>query len=243
MKYPEDFTNKVICGKDIEIMSKIPDKAINLIITSPPYNLGGDFHTMINGKRVNYGAYGEYKDNLDEPDYQEWQLNFLNECFRVLKLDGNMFYNHKNRLAGFTCISPLKWILKSKLLLRQEIIWDNTNEINHDRRRFIPCHEKIFWLSKTTTHLMNKRSLQDCWVFRNKLRRVETKHPATMARQIVFNLIECLEERPQIVLDPYSGSGTTLLVCKELGLDYIGIDINKEYVKNSQKRLKTEYLF
>src|SRR5699024_12168971 len=79
-------------------MKRIPDGSVDLIITSPPYNLGAKHHT---GNKV-FKAYSEYSDDMPESVYQEWQKNILNECFRVLKDNGSMWYNHKNRIKdGF----------------------------------------------------------------------------------------------------------------------------------------------
>ena len=225
----------VMLGDCLEIIPLLPK--VDLVITSPPYNLGGDFHTMSKGKRVSYGDYGACGDNMSEPDYQEWQTEFLDTVYHQLTETGNLFYNHKNRLKDFELISPLKWIFRSCLMLRQEIVWDSTNEMNYDKRRFTPCHEKIYWLSKTKTHLNNKNALQDCWVFRNKIKRSESNHPATYPKDIVLNLIDVAENNKGLILDPFLGSGTTLITSKELGRNAIGIEISEKYCEIAKLRL------
>lgn len=87
----EEITNKLFCGDCSEILSSIPDSSIDLIITSPPYNLGNNHHTG------NY-KHKTYNDNLPEEEYQMWQIKILKECYRVLNLSGSLFYNHKNRI-------------------------------------------------------------------------------------------------------------------------------------------------
>ena len=228
--------DKIYCADCLTLMKDIPDKSIDLVITSPPYNLGGDFHTMVNGKRVNYGSYISFNDSMQEKDYQEWQLIVLSECYRILKNNGNIFYNHKNRLKDFQIITPYEWLLKSKFILRQEIVWDTTNEINQDNRRFIPCHEKLFWLSKEITHLDNSLRLQDCWVFRNKVCRKEYQHPATYPIEIVEQLINMLPEA-EFIFDPFIGIGTTAIASVNLGKHYLGCDISQEYVDIANKRI------
>ena len=222
-------------GDCLEVMKSIPDKSIDLVLTSPPYNLGGDFHTMSGGKRVSYGDYGTCKDKMGQTEYEDWQTEFLDLCYHKLKDDGNMFYNHKNRIANFECLSPLKWIFRSCFTLRQEIIWDTTNEICFDKRRFTPCHEKIFWLSKDKTFIDNAAAYSDCWVFRNKLKRKDTGHPATFPIEIVKRIFEVCAG--QTVLDPFMGSGTTGMACAELGRSFIGIEISREYFHIAQKRI------
>lgn len=71
-------------------MKQIEDKSINCIITSPPYNLGGDFHTFVDGKRVTYGDYKGFKDKIPETEYKHSQIEVLNECYRILNNDGLM---------------------------------------------------------------------------------------------------------------------------------------------------------
>jgi site-specific DNA-methyltransferase (adenine-specific) len=226
---------KLYLGDCLEIMKGIPDKSVDLIITSPPYNLGGDFHTMSGGRRISYGDYGTCKDNLSQAEYAEWQVEFLDVCYLKLKDDGNMFYNHKNRISNFECLSPLKWIFRSCFTLRQEIIWDTTNEICFDKRRFTPCHEKIFWLSKSKTFIDNSNAYSDCWVFRNKLQRKDTGHPATFPIEIVKRILEVC--KGQSILDPFMGSGTTGVACKELGRNFIGIEIEPKYFAIAERRI------
>jgi len=87
---------KLINGDCLEEMDKliVQGVKVDLIITSPPYNLGKKHHT---GNNV-FNAYDGYEDNMPEKEYQQWQLEFLNKCFDILKDDGSLFYNHKNRI-------------------------------------------------------------------------------------------------------------------------------------------------
>jgi modification methylase len=184
-----------------------------------------------------YKAYKEFKDNLPEQEYQELQIKVINECMRVLKQDGSLFYVHKNRLKKFRLHTPYEWLLKVNAIIRQEIIVDNTNEINQDARRFIPCHDKIFWLSKEITHINNFRRLQDCWVFRNKIKRKNSGHPATYPIDIVIAILEVLPNA-RLVYDPYMGSGTTALACIDMNRNYIGSEIIPYYWKRSIERIE-----
>ena len=72
---------------------EIEDGTIDLIITSPPYNLGGKFHT---GNTRYDQAYDIYSDKVPEEIYQQQQVDFLNSCYTKLQDGGSMFYNHKN---------------------------------------------------------------------------------------------------------------------------------------------------
>jgi modification methylase len=133
--------DRLINGDCLEAMKDMPDKSIDLIITSPPYNIGANHHTR--GKNTN-----TYFDNMPEPEYQEWQILILNECHRLLKDNGSMFYNHKNRIKDGVQITPYEWLLKANLLIKQELVWFNGSP-NFDKIRFYPMTERIYWLSRS----------------------------------------------------------------------------------------------
>lgn len=109
--------NKIYNMDFNEGFKQIDEKSIDLIITSPPYNLGGKFHT---GNTRYKKAYDVYSDNIPEEIYQEQQIEFLNKCYDKLQDGGSMFYNHKPRIKDGVCIHPLSWILKSNFILKQE---------------------------------------------------------------------------------------------------------------------------
>ena len=117
--------NKIYNTDYKEGYKKIDNESIDLIITSPPYNLGGKFHT--GNTRYNQ-AYDIYSDELLEDIYQQQQIEFLNESYDKLKDGGSLFYNHKPRIKDGVCIHPLEWILQSKFILKQEIIWRNGSQ-------------------------------------------------------------------------------------------------------------------
>ena len=149
----------------MEGMKQFPDKLVDCIVTSPPYNLGGDFHTFVGGKRVTYGDYNTYRDSLTEEDYQKWQVLMLEECFRVLKDDGVMFYNHKNRIVNGSVISPFEWINKSRFNILQVIVLNLKSTANVDKRRFFPVHELLFVLSKSNKTKLNNNECITCLLY------------------------------------------------------------------------------
>ena len=136
---------ELLKGDCLELMKEIPDNYVDLIITSPPYNLGKSHHTGDN----RFKSYGEYDDDMPEELYQQWQVEILNECYRILKPNGSMWYNHKNRIRNGIQITPYEWILKSKFahLVKQEIIWFNGSQ-NFDKCRFYPMTERVYWFAK-----------------------------------------------------------------------------------------------
>ena len=117
--------NKIYNLDCIDGLKKLDDESIDLIITSPPYNLGNNHHT---GNKKIFA----YDDNLNEKDYQSSQINMLEQCYRVLKNSGSMMYQHKNRIKKGIQISPYEWIFKTQFCIKQEIVWINRSQ-NFDK--------------------------------------------------------------------------------------------------------------
>jgi len=219
-------------------IKQIEDK-IDYIITSPPYNLGGDFHTFVNGKRVTYGDYNKYKDKIEESVYQQNQIDVLNECHRVLKDDGFMFYNHKNRIVNGGIISPLEWIDKSKFNISQVVIINLKSTANVDKRRFFPVYELLFVLNKDKkSKLNNEQCFTDVWEMKKVSRKI-SGHPATFHIELPSRCIMASTKEGDVILDPYIGSGTTALACKSLDRNFIGFETDDTYCDLGQKRLDT----
>ena len=91
--------NHIYHGDCLEVLKEFPDESVDLVITSPPYNLGNDHHT--GNKR-----HQAYNDDMKEREYQEWQIKVLNEVYRVLRPEGSLMYNHKNRIKKGRQITP-----------------------------------------------------------------------------------------------------------------------------------------
>lgn len=213
----------------------IEDSSIDLIITSPPYNLGGKFHT---GNTRYNKAYDTYDDNLPENIYQQQQIEFLNQCYDKLKDNGSMFYNHKPRIKDGVCIHPMEWILKSKFILKQEIVWKNRSQ-NFDKIRFYPFTERVYWLVKDReTKLFNAVNLSDIWEFKNSKR--NPIHKATFPIDLPLTILKCFPNA-ELIVDPYMGIGTTgkavLQYNQEDGKDrkFLGFDIDNTYCEYANK--------
>jgi site-specific DNA-methyltransferase (adenine-specific) len=218
-------------GDCLEVMRDIPDNSIDLIITSPPYNIG-----KMHSNQLQFGTYDG--NDMKEENYQEWQIKVLNECFRILKDDGSMFYNHKVRIKNGKAIHPVEWILKSKFILKQEIIWDMGKSANCDKIRFFPFSERIYWLvKKSKTKLNNVNNLSDVWRCVPTHKRKDIGHIAIMPVEIVNNILKSFENE-KIVLDPFMGSGTTGVACKQLNRNFIGIEISEEYYNIAKERIE-----
>ncbi len=222
--------NDIYCGDCLVVMKEIDDNSIDLIITSPPYNLGNNHHTGDNKIET-------YEDNMLEQDYQNWQIMVLNESYRILKDDGSVFYNHKNRIKKGIQITPYEWILKTKLLVKQEIIWQNGSQ-NFDKIRFYPMTERIYWLAKNPkTKLYNEINHHDFFT-RTEWKPVQTKgiHKRAFPVEMVEDILRCFKDS-KIILDPFAGSGTTGVACKNLNKNFILIEKEEKYFELMKERL------
>lgn len=225
--------NNLIMGDCLEVMKDIPDNSIDLIITSPPYNLGNTHHT--GNKR--FKPYGKHNDDMKELDYQDWQVEVLNECFRILKDDGSMLYNHKNRISKGVQITPYQWLLKTDFVIKQEIVWQNGSQ-NFDKIRFYPFTERVYWLAKSPkTKLYNVINHHDVftkadWNSVGTNGKFKRAFPVKMAE----DLISCFPDS-EIVLDPFMGSGSTGVACKNLNRNFIGIELDETYFNIAKERI------
>lgn len=238
--------DKIYTLDAIEGLSLLPGNSIDLIITSPPYNKGAT-NKAKNSQKSKWNNTIDYNgdpnnDNLPEPLYQQWQIDILNQCHRVLKPNGSMFYNHKNRINSGKgeIISPYQWLFKTNFKIRQEIIWDRKSTNNVCRRRYLPTTELIFWLTKSNNPTFDRKPdtpfKKEVWEFPFE---INTKHPAPYPLTLPDNIIRCIKttDEPIIVLDPFIGSGTTAIAAIKHDCHYIGFDKFQEYVNMTEERI------
>jgi len=233
------FINTVIQGDILSILQKMESAFIDVGITSPPYNK----QEKHKGWLVKNVKYDTYKDVKTEQKYQENQIKVLDEIFRITKEGGSFFYNHKTRWERGEMRHPIQWLLKTKWTLRQEIIWDRMIAANIRGWRFWQVDERIYWLYKPVKNNKIGEELESRHALLTSIWRFPPErgnpHPApfpiTLPTRIIASM---LNGNNGIVLDPYCGSGTTLVAAKLLGKKFIGIDISKEYIKHSEQRLK-----
>ena len=222
---------KLINDDCLKVLPTLEESSVDLIITSPPYNLGNNHHT---GNK----QHKAYNDNLPEAEYQEQQLQFLNECFKVLKETGSLIYNHKNRIRKGIQLSPYEWIFKSNFIVKQEIVWVNRSQ-NFDKMRFYPFTERLYWLTKKPeTKLFNAINHYDVFDWK-EWKPVGTKgnHTRAFPEKMVEDILKCFPNA-KVVLDPYMGSGTTGVAAKNLNREFIGIELDKNYFDMAKKRIE-----
>jgi site-specific DNA-methyltransferase (adenine-specific) len=243
MTYPNDFLNKIICGDAVKILKEIPDKAVDLAVTSPPYNLknstGNGMKDGRGGKWANaalVNGYSHHNDNMPHDEYVKWQRECISETMRVLKDDGALFYNHKWRVQNG--LLQDRQDIVAGFPVRQIIIWKRKGGINFNRGYFLPTYEVIYIIAKPKFTLApGANSFGDVWEFTQEM---GNPHPAPFPIALIERIVS--STKAQIVLDPFIGSGTSAVVAKSLGREYIGIEISPEYCKMAEGRLEKTLL-
>ena len=236
------YRNRFLCGDTVPTMQKLPDHSIDLIVTSPPYNLrnssGNGMKDGRGGKwsnaRLLHGYDGKYNDCMPHNEYVAWQRSCLEEMMRLLTDNGAIFYNHKWRVQNG--LLQDRQDIVSGFPVRQIIIWRRKGGINFNPGYFLPTYEVIYSIAKKDFKLAPKANRYgDVWEFGQDL---NNPHPAPFPLDLIERIIG--STTAQIVLDPFMGSGTTAVAAKKLNRDFIGIDISQTYCDMAQRRLNGE---
>jgi len=239
VKFSDTFLNKLICGDCLEVMGKIPDKSVDLVVTSPPYNLknstGNGMKDGRGGKWSNaalINGYTKHDDCMPHDKYVKWQKECLNEMLRIIPKDGAIFYNHKWRVQG-GLLQDRQDII-SGFPVRQIIIWKRKGGINFNPGYFLPTYEVIYLIAKPEFRLSSKANAYgDVWEFNQEMK---NPHPAPFPVQLIERIIS--STTAETVLDPFMGSGTTAIAAINLNRKYVGIEICEDYVELANQRVK-----
>ena len=248
-----------------EILPQLPK--VDLIFTSPPYNLGttaigsGGFQMWKKEKIGHYdpeagmrarggqgkwsgGAladgYGTCKDSMPPDEYREWQKRILLLCWAQLTDEGAIFYNHKPRILNGCVVLPIDYLPEElRPTLRQEVIWKRAGGMNFSPSFYCPTHERILVIAKDNWRLRDKGASGqgDVWEVNQE---ADPLHPAPFPEELPGIAIETTSAN--LVCDPYCGQGSTLRAAKKRGRRAIGIDIEERYCEIAAKRLSQEVL-
>jgi site-specific DNA-methyltransferase (adenine-specific) len=244
---PKKITNKVILGS-AENMKEIPNNAVHLMITSPPYNVSK-----------------EYDDDLSLKEYLQLLENSFSETYRVLVNGGRACINVAN--LGRKPYIPLsdyisKMMLKIGFNMRGEIIWNKSasaspstawgswksasNPILRDVHEYILVFSKGDYSRKkndkenTITREQFMEWTKSIWTM-NAESAKRIGHPAPFPEELPYRLIQLYSFKGDIILDPFMGSGTTAIAAIKNDRKFVGYDISKEYIKLANKRLLPFY--
>lgn len=240
----ENKINSVLHGDCIDVLSGLENNCIDLVVTSPPYNVGIEYH--------------DYEDNLSIKDYKE----LINKLFRLLnrkvKNTGRICLNVslKNDDSIIDTPSFIKNILNEiGWDLRFEIIWNKGSSESSSAwgswrspssPRPIFNHEYIFIFDVSEEKKEYKKSIpkdrfmdivKSVWDIPPE---TQSNHPAPFPEEIPKRLIELNSYEKDIILDPFIGSGTTAVAAEKLNRNWIGVEQSKKYVDMCYKRIENE---
>ncbi len=245
-KVPPELLDKIILGDARDILKKLPNNCIHLMVTSPPYNVGKEYDEDL--------TLGEYLDFIEE---------VMREVYRVLVWGGRVCFNIAN--LGRKPYIPLHAYLIQRFeeigfLFRGEIIWDKgdgvsgsstawgswmsaVNPILRDQHEYIIVMSKGDFKrrkSKKEDTISRDEFLEftkSVWRFPPESAK-KVGHPAPFPEELPYRCIQLYTFKGDVVLDPFVGSGTTCLVALKTGRHFIGIDIEESYVKKARERIK-----
>lgn len=258
-KGSEYMEKDIIYLKTSENMKEVDDESVDLIVTSPPYNIDIKYgNKTAHGKTIESKG-TKYKDKLPENEYRKMLQSVFHECKRVLKPDGSIWINIKNRYDDEQIITPF-WLEDyfEDLYLKNLIIW-NFDWGGSTNKRFAPRYEFVFWYTKSKNkykfnldavkipalnyrpdrYKSQLKNPSDVWkipmISGNFIER--TGHPAQYPERLIERIVLAGTNKGDIVLDPFMGSGTTAVVAKKYNRHYLGYEIVKEYIDMANKRL------
>ena len=186
-------------------------------------------------------GYGVHGDAMPHEDYVAWQKQTLTALWNVLTPTGAIYYNHKARVLDGLLVTPVEEYVPRQLrpFVRQEVIWARAGGVNFSPAFYVPTHERIVIIARRDFRLRDKAAsgAGDVWYIPQA---PDPEHPAPFPLTLATRAIETTPAG--LVLDPFVGSGTTLLAAKLLNRRAIGIEIEEKYCHIAVKRLRQEVL-
>lgn len=233
----------VRCGDAIDLFKSLDDESVNLIIADPPYNLGKD--------------YGNNHDLKGFDEYILFTKEWLMEAKRVLKPNGTIYV-----FMGVRFISYLYGVMDKDLQLffNSWIVWHYTQGLGKTKG-FSPRHDDILVFNKGKEFIFNLDNIrvpQKFYRERNNMRGANPgdvwqfshvhysnpnrqNHPTQKPEGVIERIVLASSNENDLILDPFSGSGTTLRVCQQLNRKVIGFELNPEYVEMTKQRLSEPF--
>lgn len=241
--------NKIYQGDCLIKLKELEDNSVDLIIADPPYNISklndNRDRSKLNSPIMRRESplkydFGEW-DNKTREEFLEFTKSWLIECCRVLKNGGTIisFFNKED-------ISYLGWTAKDFGIRTRTIMsWHKTNPVPSFRKVNYLSACEFLWIGSKgdkawTFNFKQQKEMHNFFQTANKSSYGETEHPTEKPLILIKHLIEIHSKENDLVLDPFAGSGTTGVACKNLNRNYILIEKEPEYVKIANERIKQQ---
>lgn len=239
---------ELYCGDCLEVLASFPAKSVDLIFADPPYNLSNGGFTCQSGKAAPVHK-GDWDVSKGIRENYRFTREWLSACQRVLKRDGSIWVSgtyHSIYSVGFALQN-----LGFRVL--NEIVWFKPNAApNLSCRYFTASHETLIWAatSRAARHVFNYdevrrlnegRQMRTVWEIPTSPPREKDlgRHPTQKPLALLHRIILASSKPGDLVLDPFSGSGTTGVAALQLGRRYVGIELEEQYLELSRRRLET----
>jgi site-specific DNA-methyltransferase (adenine-specific) len=203
----------------------IPDELIDLICMDAPYLIN---YSTNHRKNKNHDFCTPIAGDSD----QQLIIDIIPELYRVLKPNTAMYM-----FCSPDTIDFFKPLVEEYFKVKNLIIWSKGNWTAGDlKAQYGKSYEIIIYANKGR-RIFNGKRLSDIWSFARVAGKNQL-HQNQKPVELVEQMVEKSSNVGDIVLDPFIGSGTTAVACKNTGRNYIGFEINEEYVKITEKRLE-----
>lgn len=235
--------NKVYNGDCFDIMKNIDDNSINLIFTSPPYNMNlrirnGIFCSRQIVKELSTKYVG-FSDNLLMEDYFNFNVRVISELLRISDL---VFYNVQFLTGNKSALYRLIGHFHDKI--KEFIVWDKVNaqpaigeKILNSRFEVILVFQNSHPESrKFNTAQFARGTLQNLWQIKRGIK-IDKSHGATFPEELAEIIIKNFTKKGEIIMDPFMGTGTVGVVCKKLNRRFIGIELLSKYYQIAMDRI------
>lgn len=242
--------HKVVLGDCIGEMEKVEAGSVNLVVADPPYNIG-----------VDYGD-GDKRDKLDHQEYQNWTREWTKHAYRVLNADGSIFVVINSENADHMGMA----LSAAGFARRSWIAWYETFGVNCSKN-FNRCHRHIFYCVKNPKKFIFNESAvktasarlklyhdkradlggkiwDDVWVIPRLVDNAKERVPGApnqLPLAVVQTIVEVASDPGDMVLDPFCGSGTSVvaaIIATGGPRRAVGIDRSEKQVALAEKRVK-----
>lgn len=243
--------NQILSGDCVEILRTLPEDSIDLVFADPPYNLQLQNELLRPNQTVVDGVYDDWDKFAGLSEYDIFTRQWLSECRRVLKDEGMIWVigsYHNIFRVGSILMDLGYWILN-------DVIWYKMNPMPNFRgTRFTNATETLIWAQKSSgakytfnyhsmKNLNEEKQMQNVWhipLCRGAERILidgKKAHSTQKPEALLYRVILAASNPGDIVLDPFFGSGTTGAVAKKLKRNYIGIEVDPDYVEIARQRI------
>jgi site-specific DNA-methyltransferase (adenine-specific) len=250
--FSQDTKHNVVLfkGNCFDILPNLPENSIDMIFADPPYFLSNGGITCHAGKMVSVNK-GKWDESKGIEENYIFTQRWLRECQRVLTPNGTIWVSGTSHII-YTVGSAMQ-SLGYKIL--NDIAWFKINPPpNLSCRYFTHSTETIIWAAKNRTSrhyfnydlmrkMNNNKQMLSLWSIKapGPIEKIYGKHPTQKPLELLKRIVVASTRPGDIVLDPFSGSGTTGIAAFKEGRQYIGIELEEEYLKVSLKRLKDAF--